>query len=237
MSSIKKNIPNIFTLANLACGLLGTVWVFEGRPADASCLIWLAAAFDFLDGFLARMLKANTETGKQLDSLADLVSFGVLPSFIFFHLLRHELPAPWPYLAFATALCSALRLAKFNTDESQKTEFKGLPTPANALLVSSIPFILASHSFLRPVFSEPWSLLAISLVFSALLVSPITLFSLKFSHFKWRGNEVRWSFIAISTGLFILFKQTSIPLIIVSYLLLSLLDGKLCQSRVESKTK
>lgn len=228
MQSIKNAIPNSFTLANLVCGLLGIVWVFEGKLVEAAYLIWLAAAFDFMDGFIARVLKATSEIGKQLDSLADMVTFGVLPSFIFFQLLRGELPASLEYLAFATALCSALRLAKFNIDEDQKTEFKGLPTPANALLVSSIPLILAGDSLLGPVFVDPWGLLAVCLVFSALLVTPVTLFSLKFSNFKWKGNEVRWLFIILALGLIIVFKQAAIPLVIVSYLLLSIMgkNGK-----------
>lgn len=222
MQSIKNAIPNSFTLANLACGLLGIVWAFDGKLEAAAYLIWLAAAFDFLDGFMARILKATSEIGKQLDSLADMVTFGVLPSFIYFQLFQNQLPTPFTYLAFATALLSALRLAKFNIDEDQKTEFIGLPTPASAILVSSIPLILVGESFLRPLFAEPWVLLAICLVFSALLVTPVTLFSLKFSNFKWRGNELRWLFIIITLALIITFRLNSIPMVIVSYLLLSI---------------
>lgn len=223
MQTIKNAIPNSFTLANLACGLLGIVWALNGETEAAAYLIWLAAVFDFLDGFMARILKATSEIGKQLDSLADMVTFGVLPSIIYYQLLQGQLPSHFVYLTFATALLSALRLAKFNIDEDQKTVFIGLPTPANALLVSAIPLILAGDSFLQPIFAQPWALLAICLVFSAMMVTPVTLFSLKFSNFKWQGNAQRWLFVIGALGLIIAFKVSAIPLIIVSYILLSIL--------------
>ena len=225
MQTLKNAIPNSFTLANLACGLLGILWAFEGKLAEAAYLIWLAAAFDFFDGFLARMLKATTEIGKQLDSLADLVTFGVLPSFLFYHMLKEDLPTPFIYLTFATALLSALRLAKFNIDDDQKTEFKGLTTTANGIFTSSIPLILASDSFFSPIFSQPWALFAACLVFSLLLVTPVTLFSLKFSNFKWGDNQTRFIFIAVSGVLFVTLWYNAIPLIIVSYILLSILEN------------
>ena len=223
MQTIKNAIPNSFTLANLACGLLGIIWALEGKTEVAAYMIWLAAVFDFLDGFAARVLKATSEIGKQLDSLADMVTFGVLPAIIYYQLLQGQLPIHFVYLTFATALLSALRLAKFNIDEGQKTVFIGLPTPANALLVSAIPLILAGDSFLQPIFAEPWALLAICLTFSAMMVIPVTLFSLKFSNFKWQGNVQRWLFIILAIGLIIAFRISAIPLIIVSYILLSIL--------------
>lgn len=225
MQALKNAIPNSFTLANLACGLMGIVWAFQGKMEEAAYLIWLAAAFDFMDGFMARMLKATSEIGKQLDSLADLVTFGVLPSFLFFHMLKGDVPSPFIYLTFATALLSALRLAKFNIDEDQKTEFKGLTTTANGIFTSSLPLILAGDSFLTPIFSQAWTLFAACLVFSLLLVTPITLFSLKFSNFKWADNQTRFIFITLSIGLFIALSYNAIPLIIMSYILLSIFEN------------
>lgn len=221
MSAIKKAIPNLLTLANLACGVLGIVWLFKGEIETACYLIWIAAVFDFFDGFVARLLKVTSAIGQQLDSLADLVTFGVLPSLIYFNLLETALPTQWAYLTLLTALLSALRLAKFNIDEDQQTEFKGLTTTANGLLTSSIPFILVSDSFLAPVFLNSWFLLAFCLFFSLMLVAPATLFSLKFKDFRWQGNERRFILIGSSILLLIFFRQTAIPLIIILYLILS----------------
>lgn len=223
LQTIKKAIPNTVTLGNLSCGLLGIVLLFKGDVETACYLIWLAALLDFLDGFLARLLNAYSEIGKQLDSLADLVTFGVLPSLIYFQLLIDRLPAPWAYAAFITGLFSALRLAKFNIDEEQTVNFKGLTTTANGIFASAIPLILAGTSFLRPVFSDAWVLLIICLFFSSLMVMPVTLFSLKFSNFKLRGNESRYLLIVVAIVLIALFKEVAIPLVISFYLLLSLM--------------
>ena len=224
MQFVRNAIPNSFTLANLTCGVLGIIWVFNGKIEEACYLIWLAAGFDFFDGFLARALKATTEIGKQLDSLADLVTFGVLPSLIYYQLLTPQLDAPWPYLCLATALLSALRLAKFNIDEEQTVDFKGLTTTANGILASSVPLIIAGDFFLSLTFANPWFLLGFCLFFSALLVVPVTLFSLKFSNFKINENAPRFLLILLAIILGIVFKEAAIPLVLVSYLLLSLLS-------------
>ncbi len=223
IQTIKKAIPNTITLGNLACGLLGIILLFKGDIETACYLIWLAALLDFLDGFLARLLNAYSEIGKQLDSLADLVTFGVLPSLIYFQLLIDKLPVPFAYATFITALFSALRLAKFNIDTEQTVDFKGLTTTANGIFTSSIPLILAGSSFLQPVLADPWGLLIICLFFSSLMVTPVTLFSLKFSNFNLRGNESRFLLIGASIALVAIFKEVAIPLIICLYLLLSLL--------------
>lgn len=223
IQTIKKAIPNTVTLGNLACGLLGIILLFNGDIESACYLIWLAALLDFLDGFLARLLKAYSEIGKQLDSLADLVTFGVLPALIYFQLLSDKLPAPLAYITFITALFSALRLAKFNIDEEQTVNFKGLTTTANGIFTSSIPLILAGNSFLAPWFSDPWVLLVICLFFSSLMVTPVTLFSLKFSNFNVRGNESRYLLILASIVLLAIFREVAIPLVIGFYLFLSLL--------------
>lgn len=222
IQTIKKAIPNTVTLGNLSCGLLGIILLFKGDIETACYLIWLAALLDFLDGFLARLLNAYSEIGKQLDSLADLITFGVLPALIYYKLLLDQLPAPWAYLAFIVALFSALRLAKFNIDEEQTVDFKGLTTTANGILTSSIPLIILGNSFLQPVFSNGWALLVICLFFSALMVTPVTLFSLKFSNFKLRGNESRYLLILVAIVLIAVYKEIAIPLTIGFYLLLSL---------------
>ncbi len=221
IQTIKKAIPNTVTLGNLACGLLGIILLFKGDIKSACYLIWLAALLDFLDGFLARLLNAYSEIGKQLDSLADLVTFGVLPALIYYQLLVDQLPSPLAYAAFITALFSALRLAKFNIDEEQTVDFKGLTTTANGIFTSSIPLILAGTSFLQPIFANAWILLIICLFFSSLMVTPITLFSLKFSNFKIRGNESRFLLIVVSIALIAIFREVAIPLVISFYLLLS----------------
>ena len=223
IQTIKKAIPNTVTLGNLTCGLLGIVLLFKGDIETACYLIWLAALLDFLDGFLARLLNAYSEIGKQLDSLADLVTFGVLPALIYYKILLIYLPVPWAYLAFVVALFSALRLAKFNIDEEQTVDFKGLTTTANGILTSSIPLILVGDSFLQPLLTNGWVLLVICLFFSALMVIPVTLFSLKFSNFKIRGNESRYLLIVVAVILIIALKEIAIPLTISFYLLLSIL--------------
>lgn len=233
IQTIKKAIPNTVTLGNLACGLLGIILLFKGDIKSACYLIWLAALLDFLDGFLARLLNAYSEIGKQLDSLADLVTFGVLPSLIYYQLLADKLPTPFAYAAFITALFSALRLAKFNIDEEQTVDFKGLTTTANGIFTSAIPLILAGSSFLQPVFSNAWVLLVICLLFSSLMVTPVTLFSLKFSNFKIRGNESRFLLIVVSIVLIIVFREVAIPLVIGFYLLLSLL--RIFSSKTDKK--
>lgn len=233
IQTIKKAIPNTITLGNLACGLLGIILLFQGDVETACYLIWLAALLDFLDGFLARLLKAYSDIGKQLDSLADLVTFGVLPSLIYFQLLVDKLPAPLAYASFLTALFSALRLAKFNIDEEQTVDFKGLTTTANGIFTSAIPLILAGDSFLQPVLAQPTGLLFICLFFSSLMVTPVTLFSLKFSNFKLRGNESRFLLIGASIALIVIFKEVAIPLIVSLYLLLSLL--KIIRGQTDKK--
>lgn len=223
IQSIKKAIPNTVTLGNLTCGVLGIVLLFKGDVKTACYLIWLAALLDFLDGFLARSLNAYSEIGKQLDSLADLVTFGVLPALIYYQLLAEKLPSPFAYAAFIVALFSALRLAKFNVDEEQTVDFKGLTTTANGILTSSIPFILAGSSFLQPLMSQEWTLLFICLFFSSLMVTPVTLFSLKFSNFRLQGNEKRYLLIIVSIALLAIYREVAIPMIISFYLLLSLM--------------
>ena len=218
---IKNNIPNLFTLLNLCCGVLGIILLFDGQMVNACYLIWLAAIFDFLDGFLARMLKAHSDIGKQLDSLADLVTFGVLPGLTYFVLLQGKFDLPLEYFAFLVVIFSALRLAKFNIDESQSHAFKGLPTPANALLASSIPIIIQEESLLDPYFHNEYLLMGIMLISAVLMVVPLTLLSFKIRDLH-IGQNIDKLFLFISSlVMLVLFRESAIPLIILLYVLTS----------------
>ncbi len=220
--NLKKHIPNFLTCCNLLCGCIGIFYVQRGSYLAAAYLIYAALIFDFLDGFVARLLHVSSPIGKELDSLADMVTFGALPSFILFGLLRDtNLPFYIPFMAFLVAICSALRLAKFNIDDRQQTDFIGLPTPANALFISSLYFLQGTS---LEVLTQPYALVAITVLFSFLLVSPLRMFSLKVKSGGWKGNEIRIIFLLISILCLIFFKQAGIPLIIFAYLLLSLIS-------------
>lgn len=165
---------------------------------------------DFFDGFVARLLKVSSPIGKELDSLADMVTFGVLPSVIMYLLLRDYTYSEYlPYVAFMIAIFSALRLAKFNIDDRQQSVFIGLPTPANALFISSFAFIVKST--FQSIVSAPL-LVAVTIIFSLLLVAPIELFALKFKAFNWKDNKIRFSFLLISIICILLFKVLAIPI-------------------------
>ncbi len=240
-------LPNIITLGNLFCGCLAIVFAFEGNLIWSAYLVGIAAVLDFLDGFVARALKQYSEIGKQLDSLADMVTFGVVPGVIMYELLltwtksekgltitaqNHYLP----FIAFIIPLFSALRLAKFNIDTRQTDSFIGVPTPANTILIASLPlmigfkkgmWILEVEEHLR-IFVHPYSLVVISIVMSFLLISEIPLFALKFSgrspsdkSFGWKGNEIRWSFLGMCVVLLATLQFVGIPLCIVLYILMS----------------
>lgn len=215
-----KHIPNTLTCLNLLCGCIGIVFVLEGYPVPAAYFVWAACVFDFFDGFAARWLKASSPIGKELDSLADMVSFGVLPSVMMYSWLGKESDHAYlPFIAFTIAIFSALRLAKFNIDERQTTSFIGLPTPANALFLTALPFLPESILIFT---QQTWVLVAIILVFSLLLVAEIELFALKFKSFGWRGNELRFAFLGIALILIVVLNKSSLPAIILLYVLLSL---------------
>ena len=229
---IVKHIPNTITSMNLLCGVLGVIASLNGRLELGFELMILAAVFDFCDGLAARLLKAYSEIGKELDSLADDVSFGVAPSRIVYSLFKEmhyrasmEFIAPYmPYTAFLISVFSALRLAKFNNDTRQTSSFIGVPVPANALffflLVAGIHPILISESF------NPLYLLALVCLFSWLLVSEIPMFSLKFKSLSWKDNKVSFSFLIICIPLLVFLKVSGFAAVIVWYILLSLLTGK-----------
>ncbi|HNH60994.1 MAG TPA: CDP-diacylglycerol O-phosphatidyltransferase [Cyclobacteriaceae bacterium] len=158
--------------------------------------------------------------GKELDSLADMVSFGLLPSMVMYVMLQDATQSEYlPYLAFSIAVFSALRLAIFNIDETQSDSFKGLPTPANALFITSLPLLTGS---LAIALFEPWIVITIVIISSYLLVSGIPLFALKFKNFSWKENKVRFTFLTVSVLLLATLRITAIPLIILLYIALSL---------------
>jgi CDP-diacylglycerol--serine O-phosphatidyltransferase len=212
-----KHLPNFLTCCNLLCGCFAIVFLFEGRSIPAAYFVWAACVFDFFDGFAARLLKFSSPIGKELDSLADMVSFGLLPSLVMYFMLDKVSGNQYiPYLAFLIAVCSALRLAIFNVDETQKDSFRGVPTPANALFITSLPLVTISW------LSNEWVLIVITIVFSLLMVSRIELFALKFKNFSWDDNKIRFTFIALAVLLVAVFQLVALPLIILSYILLSL---------------
>ncbi len=219
--TIKQHIPNAITSANLLCGCVGIMYTFTGRIEYAVYCIWAALILDFLDGFTARMLGVSSPIGKELDSLADMVTFGVLPATMLFQFLENIQNGPISYLAFTVAIFSGLRLAKFNIDESQSHAFIGMPTPANALFISSLVFILPVYPFLNSI----GILIPLVVICSVWLVAPIELLALKFNSYKLVENKAKYMFIVLCLVLAISFKVLAIPLIILSYLLVSIINN------------
>ncbi|MFM6976872.1 MAG: CDP-diacylglycerol--serine O-phosphatidyltransferase [Sphingobacteriaceae bacterium] len=228
--AIKKHIPNTLTCLNLFSGCVGLVLAFENHLILAAYAIVIAAIFDFFDGMVARLLKAYSDIGKELDSLADMVSFGVLPSVIIFQLFKTNTHINFylPYAAFLIAVFSALRLAKFNIDTRQTENFIGLPTPANALLIGSLPLILNGNSvMLFEIILNPYILLAFTIIMSLLLVAEIPLLSLKFQNLAFGENRFRYLLIILSIILLVFFNFTAIPIIIFNYILLSIIQNSI----------
>lgn len=186
----------------------------------AAYFVWVACVFDFFDGFAARMLKVSSPIGKELDSLADLISFGLLPSVVVYKMLvAANAPEYVPYLAFSIAVFSALRLAIFNLDERQSDSFRGLPTPANALFITALPLLTG---IVATTLNEYWVLCIIAVISSYLLVSGIELFALKFKNFSWQDNKVRFTFLALAVLLLTVLQFAAIPVIILLYIAFSL---------------
>lgn len=215
-----RHVPNFLTCCNLICGCLGVVFVLEERTFPAAYFVWMAGVFDFFDGFAARMLKVSSPIGKELDSLADMVSFGLLPSVVMYKLLLAASVTGYvPYAAFSIAVFSALRLAIFNIDETQRDSFRGVPTPANALFITALPLLTGG---LVSALHTPWILLVIVAVSSYLLVSNLELFALKFKDFTWQNNKIRFTFLLLSVLLLAVLQVAAIPVIILLYIGLSL---------------
>ena len=223
---IKSHIPNSVTLLNLLSGLIGIVWVLNGNIISGAYFILLAAFFDFIDGFAARMLKVQSEIGKQLDSLADMVSFGVLPGFILFSMAEVNSKIEWlPYCTLILPLFSALRLAKFNIDTRQSDRFIGVPTPAAALFVSTLPHFAIQWVQAGTIITSPFVLVGIAFGLSLLLVSEIPLIALKFKSFDFSSNLYRYLLIIISVVLFLSLGLAGFPLIILAYIGLSMVEN------------
>jgi CDP-diacylglycerol---serine O-phosphatidyltransferase len=221
---IIRQIPNLITLGNLCFGLAGLYFAFGGEFITASYCIWIAAVLDFLDGFAARLLNVQSPIGAQLDSLADVITFGVLPAFLCFHMINSL--SGENYLAISALIIaplSAYRLAKFNVDTTQTNSFSGLPTPACAFFVSGIPFIIAGDGILSGLLSNPISIAIIAVLLALLLVLPIRLMAFKFKNTSFKDNWLTYLFIASAITLFVIFSYSAIPLVVVLYILLSVL--------------
>lgn len=224
LMKILRHLPNALTCGNLICGCVGILFTLQHSTASAAWFVWAACAFDFFDGFTARKLNVSSPIGKELDSLADMVSFGVLPAMVMYQMIDIISPTSFlPYLAFLLAAFSALRLAKFNLDERQSDTFIGLPTPANAIFITSLVYLRNPWSI---VISTDWFLVVITLIFSFLLVSPWELFALKFKNYRWAENKVRFTFLAFSVLLVVIWQAAALPFIILLYILISLLTRR-----------
>ena len=216
-----RHIPNFITSLNLFTGCVGIYFAFEGNFLAALLCIMIAAVLDFLDGFAAHLLKAYSEMGKQLDSLADVVSFGVLPGALVFSVLStSELHGYFAFVGFLIPVFSALRLAKFNVDERQTSSFLGLPTPAHAIFWGGMIFSFADVLTQNPLF-----LCALVVVFCLLLVSEIPMFSLKIKGFSWRENKTQYIFLAGCVVLFAVMQLNAFAPIIAWYIVLSILGN------------
>jgi CDP-diacylglycerol--serine O-phosphatidyltransferase len=230
-NNYKSIFPNSLTLANLACGLMAIHAVFLGDLWQAATLVSLSLVFDFLDGFVARLLKVHSEMGKQLDSLADMVTFGVVPGFFVFKLFKiamqegEPIPDFLPYIAFLIPLFSALRLAKFNLDTRQSDYFIGLPTPANTILIFSVGLLAyyGDNEHLRQILLHPLLLTGLTIITSFLLVAELPLMSLKVKNLTWAENKGRFVLIGGIILLIVIFRFRAIAFIIPLYLILSLL--------------
>ncbi|CAG5079828.1 CDP-alcohol phosphatidyltransferase family protein [Parvicella tangerina] len=246
---MKKHIPNIITLGNLTCGLLSIMYAFSDTPWVGAYFIFGGLFLDFFDGFFARILKVDGELGKQLDSLADLVTFGVAPGMLMYHLINYVIAFKFsfkdlnlgfeyqiiPYIALLIPILSAVRLAKFNIATNQSDEFIGLPTPANAIYFASLALIV---KYDEATFDFPGVeylvylpiLLSSIIIFSLLLNANLPLIALKFKTFGWKGNEVRFIFlglcvVTILVALLISNVFVAVPIIILLYLIISIINN------------
>lgn len=229
---ITRHIPNTVTCCNLFSGCIASVMAFNADYDMAILFIILGAIFDFFDGMLARLFSVSGPLGKELDSLADDITFGFAPSAIVFSLLKEmpypELLAPFahiiPYFAFIIAVFSALRLGKFNIDTRQTSSFIGLPTPANALFWGS--FVVGAHDFIVSSSNNVLFLCLLVLFMSLLLVSELPMFSLKFKSLSWKNNKISYIFLLVCIPLLIVLGITGFAAIILWYIILSLLTAK-----------
>ncbi|MFD2561678.1 CDP-alcohol phosphatidyltransferase family protein [Aquimarina rubra] len=242
----KKHIPNIVTLLNLFCGCIATIFAVQGSLELAALFVVLGIGFDFFDGFAARILKVQSELGLQLDSLADMVTSGLVPGIVMCQLLTkaygtslensltyHVYDKDFlvgyyefiPLVGLLITMASAYRLAKFNIDTRQTTSFIGLPTPANALLILSLPLILQfqTQAWISDIILNQWFLIGLTLVSCYMLNAEIPLFALKFKTWGFVGNKVRYIFLLLTVVLLVLLQFMAIPCIILLYVLMSVI--------------
>ncbi|MDX1943441.1 MAG: CDP-alcohol phosphatidyltransferase family protein [Saprospiraceae bacterium] len=227
---IKKHIPNAITLLNLFCGCIALVCIFQQAYVAVAVFTGIGLIADFLDGAVARLLNVTSELGKQLDSLADMVSFGVVPGAIFYQLLSTAFHIEnfldiRSIFGFVITIFACLRLAKFNLDARQSQSFLGLPTPAVTIFVIGLMLIVHFDSFgLRPMVLQPWLLYSCIAALSWLMVSELPMFSLKFARFTWKGNEIKFIFAATAAALLIFLKEAAFSLIILIYIVFSIVQ-------------
>ena len=223
---IKKQIPNLLTCGNLFSGCIGIVYAFNGELKTVAFFVIISGIFDFFDGFAARLLHVKSDIGKELDSLADVISFGFLPGVIMFQLLKLNSPNDFlPYAGFIIPVFSALRLAKFNIDIRQTEDFIGLNTPMNTFFIISLPYLLNDLTWL----SNVYVLLGIILIVSYLLVSELKLFSMKINNLKWEPNKYKFIFLIMSFVLLAFLKFAALPIILILYILFSQIHFKYSQ--------
>lgn len=248
--SFKRHIPNIVTLLNLFSGCIALIFAVHGNFVVAAFFVFLGIFFDFFDGLLARKLNVQSPLGIQLDSLADLVTSGVVPGVIMLKLIAWSVGVndvlsyeeTWtetmywksfnisytPLIGLLIPLASAYRLAKFNLDEDQQTYFKGLPVPANTLLILSLPLILEyqNSDLMNSIIINKWFLIALTFVSCYLLNSKIKLFALKFKDWSFKNNALRYTFLIISLVMLVILHFAAIPMVIIFYIILSIIDRK-----------
>lgn len=229
---LKQHIPNTITCCNLLSGCFSILFSFSGMPVAAAIMIFAAGLFDFLDGFSARLLNAHSPIGGDLDSLSDVVSFGVAPGMIMYHVMCDGMVDPiWPLggislfacFAFLLPVSSAVRLAKFNVDTRQTTSFIGLPTPPMAIFMASLPLAFWQLGILGQPVLNPYLSLGIVVLFSVMMVCNVHFFSFKMKSVTWKGNEIRWIFLIIAVVGFVVFRFVALPFILLVYILMSVL--------------
>lgn len=225
-----KHIPNAITSLNLFSGCMGVVYAFDNNLKYAGYAILIAAFLDFFDGMAARLLNVGSPMGKELDSLADMVSFGFLPAVILYQLISQSTGIyegnEWiKYGAFLVAIFSALRLAKFNIDTRQSDSFIGLPTPSCALVIMSLPYVIERGGPVGDIFQSSINLLVLTVLLSYLLVAELPLLSLKFKNLSFKDNTYRFILLGLGLVLLLLFQFAAVPLIILIYILLSIIES------------
>lgn len=234
MNFIKNNLANAFTLANLLSGSIGVIHLIMGNYQITAICIILSLVLDFFDGFVARAMKSNSELGAQLDSLADMVSFGLLPGLTMYKALETfgtqlfsiDLPFELKYIGLFITLFSCLRLAIFNLDEEQTYYFKGLNTPANTILIFGLYYSYMETGFFKLLFENPIYLILLTLVSSWILVSPIKMIAMKFKSMKLEDNYPKIALVIGALVLLGIFKSVGIPLVIFYYIFISLVFQK-----------